>query len=228
LLSTDPGNNPDSQHSISVNFDGQPPADVSVLVRSNNGVWTGETLSVVEEQIDRMLQRGAMEFLSYKRGSPFFTLVIVTLMSLGSALLITRGFDRPGWHLADRMWLSDQDLRELEPIATNPALAKDHLAEVLSRQIGNVLRDRRAEASVWVSVTRWRSILIFAPALVIALAFLYLLFKCYRSAVFPWGDAEEWYKSITNRRRFIWSAMIASLLVGILGNLFVFALSSRG
>src|SRR5262249_14768145 len=117
--------------------------------------------------------------------------------------------------LANNMWLTAADLQELQPYLTDPSLKKDLGSVVLARQVGNASRSRESGFS-WRSLTQWRTILVLAPAIIIVVAFLYLFISCYPPAVFLWGDAEEEYKALVNKRRFIWSTIIASLFVGIL------------
>lgn len=70
-----------------------------------------------------------------------------------------------------------------------------------------------------------KSALLLVPALLTILSLAYLIKYCYPGSVFLWGDFIEHYNAIIERRKFVWNAIVISLLVGILGNLFVFGLS---
>jgi hypothetical protein len=64
-----------------------------------------------------------------------------------------------------------------------------------------------------------------SPVLVIVGSLLYLIGKCYPSAVFLWGDVGEWYERLVGRRRAVWQLVVGATLIGILSNLFVFGLA---
>jgi hypothetical protein len=71
----------------------------------------------------------------------------------------------------------------------------------------------------------WRFWLVLSPVVIIAFAVFYLFKTCYPSAVFLWGDMEEWYGKLLRRRSIIWQVIVISMSVGILSNLFVFGLA---
>ena len=57
--------------------------------------------------------------------------------------------------------------------------------------------------------------------LIAMMDFAYLYKRCYPILVFAWGDCGDQYKTIQAKRSFIWGGIFLSLLVGVLGNLFV-------
>jgi len=63
-----------------------------------------------------------------------------------------------------------------------------------------------------------------APFLIMLTALGYLYLRCYPGAIFLWGDAEEWYTAILNKRKFIWSTIVVALILGIVLDLFTLAI----
>jgi hypothetical protein len=71
-----------------------------------------------------------------------------------------------------------------------------------------------------------RALFVVLPALVVAVAFIYLLWRAYPWAVFAWGDAEYKYNEIVERRKLVWAVVVVALVLGIVSNLFVASLPS--
>jgi hypothetical protein len=70
-----------------------------------------------------------------------------------------------------------------------------------------------------------RALWIALPLLLIAGTLGYIIVACSPSAVFAWGDWERHYKALVARRRALWGVVIVSLFVGVIGNLFVIAVT---
>ena len=71
-----------------------------------------------------------------------------------------------------------------------------------------------------------RNLFIVLPILIILGCVFYLLGWCYPRTVFLWGDFEAHYNDLISKKKAIWSLVILSLVFGIIGNLFVYGLSS--
>ena len=69
------------------------------------------------------------------------------------------------------------------------------------------------------------SLFIALPLAIVVGCIFYLFRYCYPRAVFLWGDYEEYYSRLKARRRTLWGAIMLSLVVGIIGNLFVLGVS---
>jgi uncharacterized protein with von Willebrand factor type A (vWA) domain len=50
-----------SDHRVQVDFNGKMPADVTISIRGTDGSWVLETMSVVEEQVERMLETSPLQ-----------------------------------------------------------------------------------------------------------------------------------------------------------------------
>jgi hypothetical protein len=95
--------------------------------------------------------------------------------------------------------------------------------EILARQLKIVIAQRASPSLAFL--TDWRLIVIILPA-AIAVVAQFALASCYPQVVFLWGDAEEWYQKVLSRRGLIWNVVLATLFLGIMANLAVFALGS--
>src|SRR5207245_8817814 len=115
--------------------------------------------------------------------------------------------------------LTAQDVRELRPkLDANTIDQKiDLLFQAERIRLAKTLDDG--------SNFTWRSAVILGfvgtPVLIIVCCFVYLLLRCYPKGTFAWGDMADKYKRILALRRTLWTAVLLSLGVGIVGNVFV-------
>jgi hypothetical protein len=64
------------------------------------------------------------------------------------------------------------------------------------------------------------------PLIIIVATLMYLINVCYPKYVFEWGDFGDYYQSLVKRRAILWSGIILSPVVGIIGNLFVYGVTT--
>lgn len=213
--------NPKREYFVAVDFDGRSPADVTLTVQSTDARWATETVSLLEEQVERTFQPGLMHKLSGLNRFSMFLLPVPVFSAL--APLIGLSIRRSA--RSETMWLSAEDLSSLQNvIQKNQNLSSEQQAEILTRQVRNLIAEQNSSALPAV-FHDWRMLFVAVPILVAAGAFAYLVSRCYPFAVFSWGDADEWYQGLVSRRKTIWSMLIGSLFIGIIANLFVFGIS---
>ncbi len=70
------------------------------------------------------------------------------MLVLGGLLLALTTLNMTPSRLTNEMWLTDQDLKALEPLQSDPTLAREKAGEVLSRQIRNVTLVRQQRHSI--------------------------------------------------------------------------------
>lgn len=70
-----------------------------------------------------------------------------------------------------------------------------------------------------------QTLFIVLPILIVIGALIYLFTKCYPYANFLWGDYEEYYSQIKSTKSTLWNLIIGSILLGVIGNLFVIGIS---
>lgn len=129
--------------------------------------------------------------------------------------------------IAETMWLSANDLRELETtLQGKPILTSQEAAEVLTRQIRNLAAGQKPRPLPIAWLLGWKALLVLSPVIIIGISFSHLAVKCYPRAVFAWGDFGEFYETLVSRRKTVWNVIIGALLVGMVSNLFVLGLSA--
>jgi len=200
------------EHEIQVDFDGRTIAKektkVIVSVRSDDAGWSDRALSEVEEQIERTSLQDAPHRLAL--GVLGFSVCIVLLFLVVSSSLPLHSNNGD----ADVMWLSLRDIDRVEQILKQDrTITDEEMREIATRQLRNVLEvQRRSQPSGW---TR-QKVFVAVPLLSVLACVVYLVWRCYPSAVFLWGDEVERYNKMLQTRRIVWSFIIGGILFGVL------------
>jgi len=214
-----------SEYYCEIGFNGKKP-NVEIKVRSIDTKWGYGLFSLLEEQIERTLQQG----LLYQIKPSGFASSVLMMLFVGILVSIITAFLGGPFSGSDQtMWLTEADISELQRAFNDSSSVADPqilIIDVYKRQIQN-LSSRSDKVSLFPEwVGDWRFLVMLVPVLVILLTFGYLLATCYPSAVFLWGDCEEWYDAIVERRKMLWTVIIWSMIIGIISNLFVFGLGA--
>lgn len=213
------------QNFCQVDFDSRD-SEVDVEVRGENSKWVNGLFAEVEEQVERTFVRS----LIYRVKTSGFPRQLVPLVALFISMiaLVSFGFtSRPTtYSKSDHLSPSDIDtLLEISRDTLNQDQRVDFLFELHQRQISNLYEANQEATSGFSEVfgsLDLRTLAVFLPVILIVLALSYLYTKCYPGSVFLWGDLVEHYNYILSKRKWVWNTIIVSLIVGILGNLFVF------
>lgn len=206
--------------------------NISVEVVDENMLLANETLGLIEEQIERTIKDDIFYKISnyLKSDSPIvknylfmlmilFLLLMTTLVGLNSEDDVTLG----------EYQLTQNDVSILNNIEKNISNREDkvdyiyNFIQIIKEDITIKSEDNLNYLSI---LTDWKIYFILIPILVIIGIFIYIILYCYPEIVFAWGDMEEKYNKIKDRRSFLWKIIISSFLVGILVNGFVIAVTS--
>lgn len=80
----EPSDNP--AHMIQIDFDGRRPVDITITVRSDNERMVSEGMSVAEEQVERMLERGLIYRL-FMRSDPRLASLFAAMVAVAAVLV---------------------------------------------------------------------------------------------------------------------------------------------
>jgi len=206
---------------IEIHFHGGFNTSMCLIIRDENTKWANEVNAVLDEQIDRTVQIGVMTRISHQKW-PIAVIILIAIL-LGSMFSSGKNSGK------NSFTLEASDVTKLESIlsdtsTTNQEKADDAILLFAQRALENANAEN---ASLWHRMlSDWTTVFLLIPPAIIIISLLYVAFMCYPSAVYFWGDAKDWFKSIENRRRTVWSVIIVSTIMGILGNLFVVGLEN--
>lgn len=208
------------EHEIQVDFDGRnvgkSKTKVIASVRSDDAGWSDRALSEVEEQVERtslqdVPQRIALAVLG---ASVSIFLLLLLLSSIATWNAVNGD--------ADKMWLRLRDIDRIEQILKQDrTITDEEMREIATRQLRNVLEgNRKSQPSGW---TRQKTFM-GGPLIIVLACAGYLLFACYPTAVFLWGDEIERYNKMLQTRRIVWGIIISLAIVGVFSKLLVMGL----
>ncbi len=127
-----------------------------------------------------------------------------------------------------RQELSEGDRQQLKSrISTAGTLEQklDVLLEIESKRLEVKQGDNNEQTLLGSLFTR-KALLIEVPILVLLAVGVYMILFLYPTGLFIWGDFEEYYQRILDRRRFCSVVVIAGLLINLLSGALWLGLSS--
>jgi hypothetical protein len=210
-----PSEGADSKHrGVTIEFTNEHGSGkASIFVVDPDPKWAAETFATIEEQVERSFKKGFMYTVSSQRVA-----LLAALLSACITLLVLVNTPGPARDLATTMWLTKADIIEIATdLEKSSTTSQEQQLVILKRQLSNV---RQTLEKPPLRLT-WPILLFVAPLLIIVVAFIYLVKRCYPPTVFLWGDTEEWYQNILRHRSYVWNTILASTAVSILSGLFV-------
>jgi hypothetical protein len=219
---------PDGSSEALVTFDRED-SEIGIRVSSPNVKWASEMFGEIEEQVERTLVQSWVYALRRSRGIRIFFLPILAAMSLALTLTVFVSSSAPSYESARGLLLSPEDVQRLETMARAAQSTEERVAFLLDFHMTQLhalaARGRVTRPLAWLLGLGWPAVLVALPFAIILAAAWYLFARCYPGSVFAWGDYADHLKVLIERRRFLWSAIVIALAIGVVGNLAVYGVS---
>lgn len=189
---------------------------VRIAAGSNDMPWVGEALGAVEEQVDRTVQSGLG---STTKLSPDI-LFLGVMAPMAAITLLSAVFSnerRPSAPLG----LSAETVGKLGENAK--ALSTDsEKINFIYNYLAATLVTPETKPSIFAQYAfDYRTYLIGIPLAVALVAAVAAVRWFSPRRVFVWGDYEEHYNKLVERRKFLWYGVVGALVIGVLGNIFM-------
>lgn len=205
--------------SVQISFDSDERDNVKLIVSGRSSKLADQTYAEIAEQLERTFL-GSLVYRYFKpsKHSLFFPMItIFFLVALTSVLSLFLGLEKGS---VDPSKLPLQEYRQLEKISADASTVEKKVDFLFQIERAKLLKLRPAEPlSLPPGLISVRSAVIFVPLLVMLGCIIYLVTSCYPRAVFVWGDYEEYYGQLLNRRKAIWTVVIATLFLGAMSSL---------
>lgn len=208
----------DKPHWIVIDYDAASSSlPVQIAVASNDLPWIEEAIGAIEEQVDRTLQSD----LSYAtRGFPDFAFFLgVMAFAATSALFFNERKSTTPLGLSP-------DLTTKLADTARAASTDSEKTDFVYRYLAATLEVPPGKPSVFAQyASDYRTYLIGVPLTVALIAAFAAIRWFSPRRVFVWGDYEEHYNKLVERRKFLWYGVVGALVIGVLGNLFMLGLT---
>jgi hypothetical protein len=204
-------------NTIEISFNDNEPRwkpSIQISASANDITWLQETVGALEEQVERTIPNDLV--YDIRRMSTLdiiFPLLIVLSLVLAFATLTME--DKLG-----NFNISEVKEISLKKIADGAKTDSEKL-DFIYQYLAAAVQPKPSKLSKINSYfSNYRSYLVGIPILIAIISAIAAFRWCYPLRVFIWGDYEEHYNNLVERRRFIWNSVIVALFIGILGSLF--------
>lgn len=217
-----------------INFDGDRRIpQISIYVEGKETDWVNECYAEVEEQTERTKLSGWIYELK-KSNATYFLQVFAAALIMPIILIgeFSSLFKSPESNTISEKEKIRLELIEKAEVAKttdekiNFLLEATRVYTLKDLPIEKVEEKKVKEPSKILQVlTNWKIYCIIIPILLLVGILFYIFSYCYWMYAFIWGDMEDDYKKMTDKRKTLWNILIGSLILGILSNLFVFGIT---
>lgn len=188
---------------------------VSIEVAGESGTWVADTLSEIEQQVERSW---------VQHTSPIIFILLIIIASLLTILVsVGQRFEtaQTARGLATTMWLTAEDISPYaERLSKAEVLSEGEQRQILSKQMANVstIFKHYDEAERESLKSMGRSLLAVAAIAVVGIV---LLVRGYPAAVFLWGDEKSRQETRERVKRLLWPLLLAISLIPAVVQLFL-------
>lgn len=204
-------------------------SSIDIFIESVNVKWANELFAEIEEQIERIIVKSFV--YSFKRQilkDPGLLVIIIGSIFGIITMSIVLTFLQPQ-PSSGKDFLLNSDVQHILTLSKNAKSNDDKIGVIYEYYITRLTNINIKEKGVsFIDIFHkfdLKIILILLPLLIIVISGFYLFRYCYPGSIFLWGDYEDHYNDILNRRKIVSNTIIITLLIGIIGNLFVYGFS---
>jgi hypothetical protein len=181
---------------------------VSIEVAGESGGWVADTLSEIEQQVERSW---------VQHGPPMAFILLIILASLVTILISTMEprfeTNQTALSLATTMWLTPDDISPYaKKLSRGEALSEDEQRQILSRQVANVNTLFKHYDQIDRGPLRPKVLSLLAVA-AIAVVGVVLFIRGYPAAVFLWGDEKSRQKTRERVKAVLWPVLLTISII---------------
>lgn len=202
----------DTLHGVEVTFDASGTYRYQILIRgeSKDLGWLQETMGALEEQVERAIPNDFAYWIKLRSS-------IVSVAALLVFLLSIIAISSP---ISNRIRVPEDRVADLQALSTS-AKSETEKVDFVFRYLSATLEKDKISVSLRAAMKKARTYLIGVPIVIALLSVIAAIVWFYPRYVFAWGDCGEFYEATIARRKVLWYGVVLSLVVGILGSLFV-------
>jgi hypothetical protein len=201
-----------------IRYDDDKSENIIAQVQSSESGIALQLFSELEEQIERtLLKDWIYKLLKGDIFSKFFSLITISVAVIASLIIFTLPSLNGGGSSTELIKKYSTATTQEEKINF---LFDNAMRELKSNDPSNMMNEFNINKFFTL-----QTLFLVLPILVVIGTIIYIATNCFPHANFLWGDYEEHYAKIINRRNTLWYVVVASIIVAILGNLFVMGMA---
>jgi hypothetical protein len=204
-------------------FDSDKTSNIMLTVTSPDTKTATELSAELEEQIDRTIVTSWAARFSKRFFATIGTLVAFVILGSLIRLAIASDDNTLKKH-------SPAESADLQRILSSAKTETEKIDALVQARLHELRSEGEPTPFLPIglnAVFSVRGAFIVLPILVLIGTLVYVIVVCYPWAVFSWGDYEQHYASLVGRRKTLGIVIVSALVIGIMSNLFVAALSIR-
>jgi hypothetical protein len=201
---------------------------IDIFIKSSNVRWANELFAEIEEQIERILVNSWIYKFKKASKNPIFNIGLVATLTLIVAILIAFLFSPSGPSLRENDFLSKSDIERILSLSQNAKTNDDKIGALFEYSVSRLKNMDKGQITSFnelINKFDLKFALILSPLIIIIISFYYMFRYCYPGSMFLWGDYKEYYNTLLSKRKMVMNTIIITMLIGIIGNLFVYAFS---
>lgn len=220
----DKADNPDNECSISYD---KVNSVILVKVRADDAKKGNELFAEIEEQIERALETNWVN--SIKKMAVHEAMFMMLSLIMLPLMLYTMTQMPNDRLIRNNDGLSATDIAQLQKISTvSESLDKkmDFVYQYHIRKLTNAANTTDPLSDLKKQLFTTKAAVLILPVAVVLGGLYYIVRRTYVGSIFLWGDFVDYCNKLNERRKFVWNAVVVSMVIGIIGNLFVFGFSA--
>jgi hypothetical protein len=201
---------------------------IDIHIQAEDSRKANDLFAEIEEQIERSLSINWVYKLKQFSLIDFLPILMVIILIPSTALVFYATDSQKKIKNSDHLSSEDIEyLSNLFPSSESEEGKINYIYEYHSRKLKNIQAEENQESNLFSKgkLLNIKVLLSVLPFIIVLGGTYYTIWRTYIGSVFLWGDFEEYYNTLLERRKFLWGTVVVALVIGVIGNLFVFGFS---
>ncbi len=205
-------------------------SDVIVRIKCENSKWGNDLFAELEEQIERSFVHNFIYSLKKQKIHEFSSMLLAIMtISIMSFSIFSTAYDEKEKLYNNLTYSEIQNLIDSSKNIKDRNDKVEFLYTIQQKQLINISQGAVSKNGIdFKKIKNYFNLkmaFVILAILIVVFGIVYLLKYCYPGSIFLWGDYQDYYSSIIDKRKFLWNTVIIALLLGVITNLFVFSFS---
>lgn len=201
---------------------------IDIDIQAEDSRKANDLFAEIEEQIERSVTINWVYKLKQYSLIDFLPILMAIILVPLTALVFYTAESQQKIKNADH--LSSEDiayLSNLLPSSESEEGKINYIYEYQSRKLKTIKAEESQQSNLFSKgkILNIKVLFCVLPFIIVLGGTYYTIWRTYIGSVFLWGDFEEYYNTLLEKRKFLWGTVVIALVIGVISNLFVFGFS---